>query len=330
MKTIRKNIDQFEKNDIIEIGRIIDKNCGLVFHEIEFNKIVSDVFNTELSYFLAFNVSNQIIGCCSMHTIKKGFLKLTYSNPAIYEVPYGGWVFDDTQVKVKDLLRNTRISSIESLTYWSNIQIVDDVYNNLVFKTSPRQSAVIDLSMDEDLIWEKIINPKKKNKIRKAIKSGICIKVKGIEGLESYYELLKDMSEGSGLKPKPRIYYEKILRFYSKNNQAKILLAEKDKKIISGVVLIGNTNVMHYWQGASKTGIPNLGQGELLQWEAIKWSKKSKSDYYDLCVIEKERLPGIAAFKTGFTKQIVVYYYLTKRSLNYRILSKISNYFKFK
>lgn len=138
---------------------------------------------------------------------------------------------------------------------------------------------------------------------------------------------MTDMHNKSGLKSKPETYYRDIMDIYFKKKQAVILLAEKDNEVISGIILIGNKYIMHYWQGASKKGVPNLGQGELLQWEAIKRAKQNRCHYYDLCVVEKERLPNIAIFKLGFSKNIVPFYHLTKKPMSFRILSRIQRCF---
>ena len=80
---------------------------------------------------------------------------------------------------------------------------------------------------------------------------------------------------------------------------------------------------MHYWQGASRAVAPRLGQNELLQWEAIKWAKRIGCEYYDLCVIEQKRLPNIAKFKLGFSKNIIPFYLLNIKPLGFKILSRL-------
>jgi len=137
---------------------------------------------------------------------------------------------------------------------------------------------------------------------------------------------MRELHEKMDLKMKSKKYYENILKTYFRKNQAIILLAEKNGDILSGVILIGNKNVMHYWQGASKRNVENLGQGELLQWEAIKWAKENGSQYYDLCVVEKDRLPNIAKFKLGFSKDIKPFYNISIRPLTFRILNRMNKW----
>lgn len=326
MRIIRKKISEIDSKESSKINQFIEENKGLIFHETKFNEIVSGSFNTNLSYLLAYE-NNKLAGICPMHTIKKGFLNLTYSNPAIFEVPYGGWVFDNKQVSIQHLLNQTNPSFNEHLTYWSNIQIKEDSdgYDNLAFTS--HQTAVIDLSPDEDTIWKGVINSKRRNMIRKALKSEVKVKLYGAEGFESYYPLMADMHDKANLETKPVSYYENVLHNYFVKKQAVIFLAKMNSKVISGVILLGNKNVMHYWQGASKKDGPNLGQNELLQWEAIKWAKDNGSKYYDLCVVEKERLPNIARFKLGFSKNIVPFYLLNMKPISFRILSRLQRCF---
>ena len=84
---------------------------------------------------------------------------------------------------------------------------------------------------------------------------------------------------------------------------------------------------MHYWQGTSKNDVKNYGQGELLQWEAIKWAKQNGSKYYDLCVIQKEKLPDIARFKMGFVESIKPFYLVNYKPFAFKVINRISKWF---
>lgn len=326
MKIIRKKITLINNNEILEIDKLIENNFGLIFHEVEFNRIVTESFNTVLSYFIAYNESNKIISICPLHTFKKGLIKTTYSNPALYEIPFGGLVWNQELTTINELLKKIKLSYNESLVYWSNIQIKDNEYESCKIAKQEFQTGIINLEANDKYIWENAINPKKRNKIRKAKKNNIKIKFMGKEGLDLYYSLMRELHEKMDLKMKSKKYYENILKTYFRKNQAIILLAEKNGDILSGVILIGNKNVMHYWQGASKRNVENLGQGELLQWEAIKWAKENGSQYYDLCVVEKDRLPNIAKFKLGFSKDIKPFYNISIRPLTFRILNRMNKW----
>jgi lipid II:glycine glycyltransferase (peptidoglycan interpeptide bridge formation enzyme) len=163
--------------------------------------------------------------------------------------------------------------------------------------------------------------------IRKAEKSGITITKFGAEGLPIYFDLVHVMHKKAGLKEPPSNYYKRILDAYYTTGNALLMIAFHIDEPLAGVIIVGNKNVIHYWQGASMSEVPNFGQGELLQWESIKWAKKQEAQYYDLCVIEPERLPHIAQFKMGFSKDLKYFYCITKRTLPFRAINKIQNVF---
>jgi lipid II:glycine glycyltransferase (peptidoglycan interpeptide bridge formation enzyme) len=89
--------------------------------------------------------------------------------------------------------------------------------------------------------------------------------------------------------------------------------------------LIFDKNYALYWIGASNESAGNLGQGELLQWEAIKLVKTFGCKYYDLCYIEKERLPHIYEFKKGFSRNEIEIPYFNRTTLVFKALNKIDN-----
>ena len=189
------------------------------------------------------------------------------------------------------------------------------------------ETAIIDLKNDEGFIWGKMIHATKRNKIRKALKSGIKIENKGVEGFKYIYPIISQQHEKLGYRFLPENFYKRIIESNYPKNKAAILLAELNDRIISGVVLVGNKNIMHYWKGTSHPNIPNSGQGELLQWEAIKWAKNIGSRYYDLCVVDKDKLPSIYEFKTGFSRDFVPFYSFVKKSIYYRTVNRIQKCF---
>ena len=323
MKVIRKSINEISELEKNQINSFIEKNDGLIFHESNFNEIASQAFKTEISYFLAFD-NNKMVGICPIHSINTKLTKQSYSNPSQFEIPYGGWVFDKNKTSLRDLWRKMNISWNESLTYWSSFLTIDfpHIKGRREFHT-----GLVNLKMDLEDIWMKELTSTQRNKIRRAQKNGIEIIIEGIDSINIFYKLLMEMNRKSEIHSKQIKYYKDIFQKYSFVNAA-IFFAAKDKKIISCLFLVGNSNVIHYWQGATVFDVEkNLYQNELLHWEAIKWSQKRGSSYYDLCVIEPERLPSIAQFKMGFTKKLIPFYYISKKTFVFKVLNKIQNVF---
>ncbi|MCK4662461.1 MAG: GNAT family N-acetyltransferase [Bacteroidales bacterium] len=324
MKIVR---EEFENISLVKrnyIDQFIVENNGLIFHETSFLNIVSKIFKSKLFYFIL-HYNSKIMAVCPIISVKNRFVNNLYSGPGIYEVPYGGWVLNNNKLDILELYKNMTVKFNENLLIKSNVQVYDDLnWANKIY-INKLYTGIIDLTNDENIIWQKAINSKRRNMIKKALKSNIIIKKYGEEGLELFYTMFIDMHKKTSREKnlKPLMYYKDILKQYSSKKQTFILIAERNKEILSGIFLLGNKNMMHYWQGASKLGVSNLGQGELLQWEAIKLAKKLGCKYYDLCVIEENRLPNIAKFKKGFTEKIVPYYLFNKKNIIYRVINRL-------
>jgi lipid II:glycine glycyltransferase (peptidoglycan interpeptide bridge formation enzyme) len=327
MRVIKKNINIISDEEKSEIDSLIIKERGLIFHETKLNEIISESYNTEFFYFLAYNSKGELKGICPLHSIKRGIINENYSNPSSFKMPFGGWVFDPDEFSIKELWARTKLKINESLHYWSNLQIHKDEYRNLMQEASIYQSPIVDLAVPEEIIWESQIHKTNKYKIRKAQRNKVEVKSYGVEGFELYEPMMKEMEIKAGLDPGPKSFYNKILEAYFPKKQAVVLLAEKEGEVISGVFLLGNKNVTHYWMGAMKHPYQNLGQTKLVQWEAIKWSKKNGCKFYDLCVIESDKLPNIAEFKLSFSKKTVPFYYISKRPFSFRLLVKFQKLF---
>jgi lipid II:glycine glycyltransferase (peptidoglycan interpeptide bridge formation enzyme) len=323
MKVIRKSINEISELEKNQINTFIEQNNGLIFHETIFNEIVSETFDTNLAYFLAY-LNSRLVGICPVHSIKRGMLINTYSNNGNIEIPYGGWVFDNKFTNFNSLWNNLSMRLNESITYWSSFMM--EIPDKLKRKGKKFQTGLINLNNSEKEIFDEVIHSKRRNMIRKAEKSGIKIKKYGIEGLSIYFNLMHDTYKKANLIESPFNYYEKIFNAYCSTGNVLLIIATLEEKPLAGIIIVGNKNVIHYWQGASISGAPNLGQGELLQWEAIKWAKNHHAKYYDLCVIEMERLPKIAKYKMGFSKKLVPFYCYRKRSFYYAVFNRLQNY----
>jgi len=70
-----------------------------------------------------------------------------------------------------------------------------------------------------------------------------------------------------------------------------------------------------------------LDKGNCFNGKQSNGQRTKGVQYYDLCVIEPERLPHIAQFKMGFTKELIPFYCISKKSLYFRVINKLQNVF---
>lgn len=295
----------------IEINELISNNLGAVFHEPLLNKIAAKYFDTDL-YYLIEKEKNQIINASPIHVTKKSLGRKIFEFKPPADIPYAGFI-----IPVNDISTKLSTGLLDSIKYYG--------FPNKDFSSYGRVgvTSMVDLEFDEDEIFLNVIHSKRRNMIRKAAKSGISVKAfQNSIGFDLLWPLLNNLHIKLGYKNLKEDYYRDVFNSYCNKDKAAVLIASKDSEVISGVFILGNNNYMHYYKGASKEGIKNEGQGELLQWEAIKWSK-IRAKHYDLCNLNKEKLPAIYRFKTGISNHLYHYEIIQRQSNTNKILNRI-------
>ena len=85
-----------------EVNNFIISNMGTPFHEVHFNCIASECFNTHAIYLIAYKGSD-IVGVCPIHYFSNGIVKIGFSNLVSYEIPYGGWIYNKDEKEWNDI-----------------------------------------------------------------------------------------------------------------------------------------------------------------------------------------------------------------------------------
>jgi hypothetical protein len=298
-------------------------NCPhSVFQTIEFNRIVSQVFGTRLSYGMA-EEGGEIVGICPVHEVKEHWLSPTlHTSPRMFEVPYGGWVLRD-RTREPLFARLLPLRRWQSALYWSLPVIGENGWRE-GDGVSRFETLVIDLSDQAEGIFSHSIDGKRRNMIRKAERSNVSVTEGRGEDLEIVYnELMVPTNKSAGIPLHPIEYYKALIEKFVEGHAVKLFLAKHGDSLLAAIFVVSNKWFSHYWIGVKSDRTENLGQGELLQWHAIRWAQQQGSKYYDLCGYEPGRLPRIAEFKADFSKHIVPFYLYSKRPLASRIARRI-------
>ena len=310
-----------EKNyELIE--DFLNNNFSSPTHWPDWNLIVSKFFSTDFFYFTAYE-NHELIGICPVHKKQKGMLRNLHSGQFHY-IPNGGWIFNK---KVKFNINDLPLKYNEAYLSFS-LPLLEgfNADYNIANKQENALTLVINLKNDFNDIWMMDIDGKRRNMIRKAEKNNIGVINITKNNLNEFYTLYDSANKRYNIKSLP-IDFFKELADNVKNIKFDILLSKHNDRILSGVLIIYDKNYSIYLLGFSRDNVPNLGQGELLQWAAINRMKDYGCKYYDLCYIEKERLPHIYEFKKGFSKEETKIKVLNKRPVTYKIINRLNKIF---
>ena len=185
---IKPNEDQKK-----QISKVIEDNMGSVFHEVVLNEIAASQFNTELFYFV--NDTKEIKVLSPVHKKILGPLTTCYHFKPFFDIPYAGFVgkhqidFNEISVGPFEAVKYAGFPYEVSLNEGRNGTIIGE-------------TNMINLSLSEAEIFDNVINSKKRNMIRKALKNGVEIKIYSTtEGLKIYWPLLKQLHDKLKIQP---------------------------------------------------------------------------------------------------------------------------------
>jgi hypothetical protein len=306
-KIQNKQAEEFLKN-----------NFSSPTHWPDWNLLVEKHYDTRFYYFGAFN--NGILkGICPIHkTRHRKFLRRKQSGQ-FHLIPNGGWIFSEPHV-----LRNKYFP-----TPWNSFFQTFSLPNVKEFNVRNKKhfgqikkTLIIDLEKSSDEIWKQDVDSKRRNMIRKAEKENISIKqAKTEKDLRLFYDLYTLASKRFSTQQLSFSFFLEMF-FNSPNIHLDIYTAFKEKKPLSNIGIVSDKNYSFYWLGNNVKSAKNAGQGEMLQWHAIKKMKEKGCKYYDLCYIEPEKLPAIYNFKKGFSKKEQNIILINKKSFPFKVLNK--------
>jgi hypothetical protein len=296
-----------------------------IFHLPPWNRIVAEVFSTDFSYLVALQ-NGVMVGVMPCHLVARRVDgDVCYSPPRVFESPYGGPVA--TGRNAVEVARRL-VHEAAQLGHRSNVHIFSSPENSdwvgpSGFSASQLETACVDLRPELERIWAESLDSKRRNMIRKAEKSGVEVRSCGVDELMEYVDLVGETVDRGGFACQPAVYYAQVLKAFAPSDTARLYIARREGQALAGGIFLRQGAHCYYWHGATARGVGSFGQGEIIQWEVIKWAKAAGCEWYDLVGVERERLPNIALFKLGFTKQIVPFYYVHHQRVVDRAVLKL-------
>lgn len=326
----------------LEIEALLATTFHTIFQTPRWAQLITKHFGLRVDWNLL-HQNGHLVGACPTVEMKSGLLKDHRSWPVGTQSVYGGWVLAEG-VKLSQALSATRSGLGPAATFTATVLTppnAEEPAEGYVPKAGRKKTLFVDLAPSEDEIFAKSVDSDHRNRIRKAVKVGVVIEDLGPEeGLKHWEPWLRENYERFGMKILTSSFLEETLREFAAgtsekpqpNGEAAFIILANDPvegKPLSGLFALGNKHMIHYWLSASDKSLPaNNPNNKLLSWEAIKKSKSLGSTYYDLCMYEPDRLPGIALFKAGFSKLEVPVHHVHVVSTTARAIRKLSKFVK--
>ena len=281
-------------------------------------------------YRLALMHENQFVGGAQVliRPILKGLLSIAYIPRGPLSQPEDVPALKALFPAIHRLARRHRSIFLKIEPYWDNSMLTAQLLEEHGFHSSsltnqPRASIIVDLTQEPEEILSGMQRSTRYN-IKLASRKGVTTHEGKGDDLPAFYELLNVTAKRNRFPIRSLDYYKREWEVFSKTNNALLLLAKYQDKIIGARIVLVSDKKAADLHAASSVDLAHLKANYLLVWEAMAWAKARGCRIYDLWGIPDEvgeltyagkEIPdksegglwGVYQFKRGFGCKVVYY-----------------------
>jgi len=252
---------------------VLAHQSSCAYHQTGWKTVIEQSFGHPTRYFQAIE-RGRIVGVLPLVVMKsllfgRFVISLPYFN-------YGGIVADhrDAEEALLDAARN--LATTEAVTH---LELRHRAPHGLgLIPKQHKVTMLLPLESDVESQW-RAFDPKLRNQVRKAEKSGVWIQIGGQELLDSFYRIFARNMRDLGTPVYGKEFFEAILRNFP--SSTKIFVGRlQERPLAAGLITTFKDTVEMPW-AASLCEYRHLCGNMLMYWEAIKFSIKQGSRQFD-------------------------------------------------
>tara|TARA_B100000686_G_C16806232_1_gene990861 strand:+ start:5756 stop:6757 length:1002 start_codon:yes stop_codon:yes gene_type:complete len=203
-----------------------------------------------------------------------------------------------------------------------NMLAYKPVFTEHKYSYEEHLNIIIDLNKSREKLWKEM-NGKRRNSIRKAMKSNIIIKIKNdIKSVKNSYRVLKSVYRNAKIPLADESFFLSL--FYNNNDNYKAInfCAVYDNKIIGCMIVIAYKNRVYDLYAGSERKHYKKNPNDLIPWTVMLWSKENNYKIFDFGGAGKPNKEyGVRDYKKKFGGNLVNYGRLQKihQPRNYKL-----------
>jgi len=252
---------------------VLKHEGGTFFHQIGWKKAIERAYGLK-SYYLLAKDGDKIIGVLPLFAVKhiahgRCLVSLPFG-------PYGGVCADNDKVKRALINAAAEITRTEKARYlelrqWNNS--VSDLPLNNHYVT-----LILQLEEDSEKLW-KNFKSEIRNRVRKAIKSGLEFHIGDREDLKDFYAVYLENMRDLGTPAHSFAFIQAVMDEFP--SQIKIFLVRHAEKTIGGMfVILFKSAAINMWASSLKSYL-QYSPNNLLYWGVIKFASENGYKYFD-------------------------------------------------
>ena len=276
-----------------------------VFHSTAWSHVLTDSYRYRPSYLIA-RQEGEVIGGVPLMVVKsllttKRLVSLPFSDMCAPLLPEGE-------------LADEMLLALREEADWSGakgLELRGGTEFGLEAIGFANGTSFLNHVIDLDDEMEGRLHSSAKRAIRKAEKEGVTVRAgESLADTRAFYELMVLTRRKHGLLPQPWRFFQNIHRHFLEDGSGRLLLAEKDGRVIAGDLLLGFRDQLVYKFNASDPAHLQLRPNNLLLWHAMQFGLANGYKMLDLGRCDEDN-EGLRRFKLlwGSREDRVAYYY---------------------
>lgn len=306
---IISDVNNIDKNKSSEF--VFNHPYGNIFQTPEMYEVYQNTRNYEPIFLAVINDAGGISGVL-LAVIQKEYSGV-FGNLTARSIIHGGPLIKDDNPAVLDLVLKEYDKIIKKKAIYSQFRNFWDwgdskgIFIRNGFEYEEHLNILIDLTKSEEQLWKEV-NPKGKNKVRRAKKEGAYFSIEHIEdSLQKCYGILQEVYNRAKL-PIPDYNFFYNLYLMGSNSKLLIFCAYYDSEMIGCMLALSYKNTIYDFYAGSMVKFYNKYPNDLIPWEVFKWGKENNYKLFDFGGAGKPNVPyGVRDYKKKFGGEFVNY-----------------------
>jgi hypothetical protein len=148
------------------------------------------------------------------------------------------------------------------------------------YKFIQHATSYVDLSQGTEPIWNGL-KSKRRQQIRKAIKTGLTADVATIDDLDNIYDLFEETYERISFPTPPKSLFGSILSELQSKNYARLTTIRAGEELAAVVVNLLYKDLVYAWYCAGTMKYTKRNCNEYAFWSTFEWAAESNFNHFD-------------------------------------------------
>jgi hypothetical protein len=268
---INLKVNFLTKNQYEEYERFIKQyKTSLFFHSIKYHLLLSELLQANIETLVATDNENTIKGVLCLLS-KEGKFGKVYNSVPFYG-SNGGVISDDPATTAKLLEKYNSLIKQDHVAASTFIENPLDIKDHSIIEHDLIDERICQFTkLDYDNCEESLMNSfhyKTRNMLRKSFKSGLTHDIDN-NAMGFLYEIHKENMIAIGGKPKQKVFFDNINKFFKAGEDYNIYVAKLDGKPISALLLFYYNGFAEYYTPVIKAEFRELQPNSFLIYHSM-------------------------------------------------------------